>query len=197
MRIVVTPSETIKTLEELQGLLRPILETGAEATILLGFPNIPLIEPPAKETIKIMAVTSILNDIQVTKKGREHSLLLDGEVKKVKEITLAGVGGIDPHQNIEALIKSKEKPEVIVSYFPTKGCGDYIPQLNVRKGLEELKELINQVNPATLITGGTSNDQCRIHETLILTVTKKSYLIIDFTSYGEPESFRWLKLSSH
>ncbi len=187
----------ITTEEELRKLLRLLLNAGTEAAILLGFPNIPLIKPPAAETMKTLVVTSMLNDIQVTKKGRKHSILLDGEVKEINEVTVGGVGGIDPHQNIDAVIKNREKPEVIVSYFPAKGCGDYIPQLNVRKGLGELKELINHVKPATLITGGTTNEECRMHETLVLTVTRRSYLIIDLFSNGEPESFRWLKLPSH
>ncbi len=167
MPIAVVANPHIRTRKELLKLAQGLQGTEATATIIIG--NLGL-DP--EEYSKYLPNTYFLSgaedDIRITKQARKLNALLDGNIIELNGITVAGVGGIDPHQNMERILRLVKKEtlskrvNVTLSYHPPRDCGDLIKTIKVRRGLDELRVFIRELQPLVHVCGGEYLDTCLI-----------------------------------
>ena len=92
---------------------------------------------------------------------------------KAGNIVIGGVGVLNPLQDMNRLSKiidSRINLSILISYHPPYKCGDLIPALGIRKGLQELIEVVMKLKPALLIAGGTSAEVCNIGNVKVITL---------------------------
>jgi len=183
--IVVVSNPHVKTRKELLELAQKLRKPGITATIVIG--NLRL-DP--EEYVRVLPNPYFLSgaedDIRVTKQARKLNALLDGNVVEIGNVVVAGVGGVDPHQNMERVLRLLrtrslgKRVDVTLSYHPPRGCGDFIKDLRLRKGLDELRDFIKAVNPMLHVCGGEYVDTCSVNGTAIYALGKgASYLLIE------------------
>ncbi len=151
-----------------------------KAYIFIGAPRIPLHHVSAFLR-NFHVVTSKCDDIYVTKTARSLGILLDANVVDLGNYLIAGVGGVDPWHSIlrlrELLRNQQGKRILLFSYFPAHGLCDSIPELGVRSGLPELRNLIDEVKPYVFIS--LSSLDCIVHhnETEIHSISKNTLFL--------------------
>ncbi len=165
MEILVVKSPKLLWEEEIRGFLDRVSELSPEAAVLIGWCGFSthLIKELRKR--KYFLVTSPYDDIAVTKEARKYGVLLDGKAVRIKDIIIGGVGGLNPIQDIGRLSRilgSRITLNILVSYYPPYGCGDLVHALGVRKGLQELTEIIKEIKLRLLVSGGNASEVCRL-----------------------------------
>jgi hypothetical protein len=143
----------------------------------IGFLGWPGLHPQTlvNELGNFYFVTSPKDDIVVTKEGRKRGLLLDGRTIKRGKLMVSGVGGINPHDDMERLRKlipghEGSAKHLILSYFPPYGCGDQIALLGKKRGLVELLQFLAEVRPDYVISTGEKNQVCNVHGVNVMTL---------------------------
>ncbi len=170
MLIAIVANPRVKTRNELLRLAQEFQNAEIAATIVIG--NLGLDpEEYAGLLPNPYFLSGAEDDIRVTKQARKLNALLDGNVVEINNVVVAGVGGIDPHQNMERVLKLVDagtlgkRIDITLSYHPPRGCGDLIGTLKVRRGLDELRTFIEKIRPPLHICGGEYVDTCLINNT--------------------------------
>ncbi|WP_292319387.1 metallophosphoesterase family protein [Caldisphaera sp.] len=119
------------------------------------------------------AVSGNMDDVSIMKLLSKNGILLDGKIKRINNITIAGIGGIDPRTNITSLrnelTKSNYKIDILISHNPPYGILD-MTYFKIRAGLKELKELSEFIKPKLHLFG-------HIHESQgIKEINKTTYI---------------------
>jgi hypothetical protein len=160
------------------------LREDVNAYIFIGAPRIPLYHV---STIlrNFYIVTSKCDDIYVTKTARTLGILLDAKAVNLGNYLIAGVGGVDPWHSIlrlrELLRNHQGKRVLLFSYFPAHGLCDSIPELSVRSGLPELRNLIDDFKPYVFVSLSGIDCVTRRNETEIHSISKNtSFLDLKF-----------------
>ncbi len=185
MLIAIVADPRVKTRNELLRLTRKLRGTGITATIVIG--NLGLDPGEYAELLpNPYFLSGAEDDIRVTKQARKLNALLDGNVIKLNNIVVAGVGGVDPHQNMERVLKLMDSGalgrgiDVTLSYHPPRGCGDLVRALGVRRGLDELRTFIEKVRPSLHICCGEYVDTCLINDTKTCVLSRgEAYALIE------------------
>ncbi len=166
-----------------------------EATVFLGWPGLNPSDIVREINHPIYLVTGPRDDIIITKQGRKLGILMDGKIILHDDTSLAGIGGIDPHQNIELLrkgLKDHQRIDILLSYFPPKGCGDIVPHFHVRRGLNEILQAIRELKPKITVTSGRKAEECRLdnHTTTLTLSENLNAVIIDTETLKIIKRFR-------
>jgi len=187
--VAIVADPRVKTRDELLRLTQRLRGAGITATIVIG--NLGLDPEEYAELLPSpYFLSGAEDDIRVTKQARKFNALLDGNVVKLNSIVVAGVGGVDPHQNMERVLKLMDSGalgrgiDVTLSYHPPRGCGDLVRALGVRRGLDELRAFIEKVRPSLHICCGEYVDTCLINDTRTYVLGRgEAYALIE-KSYG-------------
>ncbi len=170
MFIAIVANPRVKTRNELLRLTQEFRNAEITATIVIG--NLGLDPEEYAEFLpNPYFLSGAEDDIRITKQARKLNALLDGNVVEINNIVVAGVGGIDPHQNMEHVLKLVDagvpdrRIDITLSYHPPRGCGDLIETLKVRRGLDELRTFIGKIRPSLHMCGGEYVDTCLINDT--------------------------------
>ncbi|MFN3804828.1 MAG: metallophosphoesterase family protein [Pyrobaculum sp.] len=110
--------------------------------------------------VKAFAVTGNMDDIEVRRGLEKLGISLDGRVTAFGDITIGGLGGLDPVDDVERLketLGSFGKLDVLISHHPPVGVLDE-PQPGLHIGLREVRELVEGVRPRLHLFG-------HVHET--------------------------------
>ena len=106
----------------------------------------------------ILLVSGEKDDIYLTKRAKSLNIFLDGRVAYLKSTIFAGVGGIEPHQNIRRITdKHLEPVDILVTHYPPKGCLDIVMG-NLKAGLAEINLLVTNLKPKIILTGHFHNN---------------------------------------
>jgi len=105
----------------------------------------------------VVAVTGNLDNAAVARVLRDAGVLLDGRLASVGGLAFAGVGGLDAHGSMEALLRraSEEgvsRVDVLVTHHPPRGVLDRT-FIGVRAGLRELWSVIERLRPSVHLFG--------------------------------------------
>jgi len=184
LSIAVIANPHVKTRDELLRLSQGLKNREITATIVIG--NLGLDPEEYAELLpNPYFLSGAEDDIRITKQARKLNALLDGNIIKLNNVVVAGVGGIEPHQNMERVLKLMRagmlsgRIDVTLSYHPPRGCGDIIRSLNVRRGLDELRTFIRNTRPSFHICCGEYVDTCAISRTVIHVLGKgEAYALI-------------------
>ncbi len=146
----------------------------ADSIYFLGWPGLHP-QTLVDELGNFLFITSYKDDIAITKEGRKRGLLLDGKMIKQDGLVISGIGGINPHHDMERLRKQIYDREgnirnLILSYFPPYGCGDHVALLGKKRGLVELLHFLAEVRPDYLISAGEKKQFCRMYRVNVLTL---------------------------
>lgn len=183
MLITIISNTHFKTRKEwISNYLRVRNTYQNEATVFIGWPGLNPSDIIREIKHPIYLVTSPSDDIIITKQGRKLGILIDGKIILHDNTLLAGIGGIDPHQNIELIkkdLRNHRKIDILLSYFPPKGCGDMIPHFHVREGLTEILQAIHELKPKIAITSGRDTEECKVgNYTTVLTLGEEQNAVI-------------------
>ena len=184
MFIAIIANPRVKTRNELLRLAQEFRNAEIAATIVIGTLGLDP-EEYAELLPNPYFLSGAEDDIRVTKQARKLNALLDGNVVEINNVVVAGVGGIDPHQNMERVLKliaagvPSKRIDITLSYHPPRGCGDLIETLKVRRGLDELRTFIEKIRPSLHICDGEYVDTCLINDTKTYVLGKgEAYALI-------------------
>jgi len=110
--------------------------------IILGGDGTP--DPEYLVRNKVLIVSGDEDDILITKKAREYNMLIDGRIWEFKGLKIAGVGGLQPHQDIRRIIREESGINILISHYPPHGCLDrvLISHKEVNMGIIDLNKLL-------------------------------------------------------
>ncbi len=114
----------------------------------------------------VLIVSGDEDDILITKRARDLGILLDGRMVTIKGITVAGISGLQPHQDINRLAaegSQGKKVNILVTHFPPYSCLNEVKIKDkvVSIGLRNISKLINTyVKDIILFTHTTVNGAC-------------------------------------
>lgn len=142
--------------------LAALTRVNTDLYVFLGGPRIPFRDVEEIIEKPFYVVTGKYDDIYVTKTARVTGKLLDAQVITLEQYSLVGINGADPHyciSRVRELLRDAGLSNVLVfSYMPALGYCDTVAKLNVRVGLPELAEFINDVKPRLFVSLG--NEDC-------------------------------------
>ena len=103
---------------------------------------------------KVLIVSGDEDDILITKKAREYEILMDGRIYDFKGLKIAGIGGLQSHQDIKRILSEDSKIDILVSHYPPYGCLDTVRvgQRDVNIGIMELNDVLSKVSLLVLFT---------------------------------------------
>jgi len=110
--------------------------------IILGGDGTP--DPEYLVRNKVLIVSGDEDDILITKKAREYNMLIDGRICEFKGLKIAGVGGLQPHQDIRRIIREGSNINILISHYPPHGCLDkvLIGRKEAHMGIIDLNKLL-------------------------------------------------------
>ncbi|RLG81092.1 MAG: hypothetical protein DRO09_02325 [Thermoprotei archaeon] len=116
-----------------------------------------LIDPAkAVKDVHLLVVSGDMDDVYLTKSARSVNVLLDGRVVNINGFNVAGIGGLEPSQNIRRVVNLVERlkahVDILVTHFPPRGCLDSVNELGVRRGLLEVSDVCRLLNPSLVLT---------------------------------------------
>lgn len=103
---------------------------------------------------EVVAVTGNMDDVSLMKALRENGMLVEGSLREIGDIRIAGISGLDPMTSIETL-KSRlgsEAVHVLLTHHPPKGVVDRT-FLGVLAGVKELRGLVEELKPLVHLCG--------------------------------------------
>jgi len=108
--------------------------------------------------MNVLLISGEQDDIYLTKKAKSLNIFLDGRVTQYKSTILAGIGGIEPHQNIRRIIsKYMGSIDILITHYPPKNCLDTVMN-TLKGGLIEINALISSMKPKIILTGHFHNN---------------------------------------
>ncbi len=179
LKIFIVANVKVRKKEELNDLVNAVHALTPDTIFFIGWPGLHPANLQSSLQLKHYLVTSPHDDILITKFLQANGSLLDGKYVFIKGITVAGIGGLNPLQNLRKVLSAKEIPEILLTYHPPYGCGDLIRHLGVRRGLPELHEVIKTKKPRLHISSGSEKDECRINSSTVLTLPEKTGIIVE------------------
>ena len=103
---------------------------------------------------EVVAVTGNMDDVSLMKALRESGMLVEGSIREVGGIRIAGVSGLDPVTSIDTLKDrlGSGAIHVLLTHHPPKGVVDRT-FLGISAGLKELRGLIEELGPLVHLCG--------------------------------------------
>ncbi|AEM39317.1 metallophosphoesterase [Pyrolobus fumarii 1A] len=107
---------------------------------------------------KVLAVTGNMDDIHIARLLRDYGWLLDGRVEVIGKYVIAGVGGLQPVQDVARLEEllpkalTRESILIVLAHHPIHGYLD-VTFAGVHAGLYETKKLVDHFKPHVYLHG--------------------------------------------
>ena len=107
---------------------------------------------------KVLAVTGNMDDTYIARLLRDYGWLLDGRVEVIGRFVFAGIGGLQPIQNLSQVEKHLEalrrehKLVIVLAHHPVHGKLDRTYS-GVHAGLYETRSFVERVKPIAYLHG--------------------------------------------